>query len=143
MASIDLPFVAIGGIKEHNIGEVAAHGANAAPWFPELVGAPDIAEKGAQAKEGHALLTFPLMSFSAIRAATGRSHIWAESPVSSHYCCRSRNCAWKIDLDLSGRVAPLPEISDWMALSAPFFRNVFCLSGPGADLKNVTHDGAF
>ena len=45
VANIDLPFVAIGGIKEHNIGEVAAHGAKCCALVSELVGAPDIAEK--------------------------------------------------------------------------------------------------
>ena len=45
VANIDRPFVAIGGIKEHNIGEVAAHGAKCCALVSELVGAPDIAEK--------------------------------------------------------------------------------------------------
>ena len=45
VANNDLPFVAIGGIKEHNIGEVAAHGAKCCALVSELVGAPDIAEK--------------------------------------------------------------------------------------------------
>ena len=45
VANIDLPFVAIGGNKEHNIGEVAAHGAKCCALVSELVGAPDIAEK--------------------------------------------------------------------------------------------------
>lgn len=45
VANTDLPFVAIGGIKEHNIGEVAAHGAKCCALVSELVGAPDIAEK--------------------------------------------------------------------------------------------------
>ena len=45
VANIDLPFVAIGGIEEHNIGEVAAHGAKCCALVSELVGAPDIAEK--------------------------------------------------------------------------------------------------
>ncbi len=119
--------MAIGGIKEHNIGEVAAHGANAAPWFPELVGAPDIAEKGAQAKEGsHALLTFPLMSFSAIRAATGRSHIWAEEPGFQPLLLSKPELRLeKLILTCLAEVAPLPEISDWMALSAPPFSGMF------------------
>lgn len=41
-AEIDLPFVAIGGIKRHNIAEVAAHGARCCALVSELVGAPDI-----------------------------------------------------------------------------------------------------
>ena len=44
-ANIRLPFVAIGGIKEHNIGEVAARGARCCALVSELVGAPDIAAK--------------------------------------------------------------------------------------------------
>ena len=44
-ANISLPFVAIGGIKEHNIGEVAARGARCCALVSELVGAPDIAAK--------------------------------------------------------------------------------------------------
>ena len=42
-ANIDLPFVAIGGIKTHNIGDVARHGARCCCLVSELVGAPDIA----------------------------------------------------------------------------------------------------
>ena len=38
----DLPFVAIGGIKRHNITEVARHGARCCSLVSELVGAPDI-----------------------------------------------------------------------------------------------------
>ena len=38
----DLPFVAIGGIKQHNIAEVARHGARCCSLVSELVGAPDI-----------------------------------------------------------------------------------------------------
>ena len=44
-ANISLPFVAIGGIKEHNIGDVARHGARCCALVSELVGAPDIAAK--------------------------------------------------------------------------------------------------
>lgn len=44
-ANISLPFVAIGGIKEHNIGEVAARGARCCALVSELVGAPDIAAR--------------------------------------------------------------------------------------------------
>ena len=42
-ANIDLPFVAIGGIKTHNIGDVARHGARCCCLVSELVGASDIA----------------------------------------------------------------------------------------------------
>ena len=38
-----LPFVAIGGIKEHNIGEVVARGARTVCLVTEIVGAADIA----------------------------------------------------------------------------------------------------
>ena len=38
----DVPFVAIGGIKRHNITEVARHGARCCSLVSELVGAPDI-----------------------------------------------------------------------------------------------------
>lgn len=38
----DLPFVAIGGIKRHNIAEVARHGARCCSLVSELVGAADI-----------------------------------------------------------------------------------------------------
>ena len=38
----DLPFVAIGGIKRHNIAEVARHGARCCSLVSELVGASDI-----------------------------------------------------------------------------------------------------
>ena len=43
--NISLPFVAIGGIKEHNIAEVARHGAKCCALVSELVGAPDIAAR--------------------------------------------------------------------------------------------------
>ena len=42
---IDLPFVALGGIKEHNIADVAAHGARCCALVSELVGATDIATR--------------------------------------------------------------------------------------------------
>jgi len=45
VANSPLPFVAIGGIKEHNIGEVARHGARCCALVSELVGADDIALK--------------------------------------------------------------------------------------------------
>ena len=44
-ANISTPFVAIGGIKEHNIAEVAAHGAKCCALVSELVGAEDIVGK--------------------------------------------------------------------------------------------------
>ena len=40
--NIDLPFVAIGGIKEHNIGEVVKRGASCVALVTEIVGAEDI-----------------------------------------------------------------------------------------------------
>lgn len=43
--NIKIPFVAIGGIKAFNIGEVAAHGAKCCALVSELVGAPDIPAK--------------------------------------------------------------------------------------------------
>lgn len=44
-ANINLPFVAIGGIKEHNIGLVRAGGAGIISLVTEIVGAPDIPAK--------------------------------------------------------------------------------------------------
>lgn len=41
-AHISLPFVAIGGIKVHNIAQVAEHGARCCAMVSELVGAEDI-----------------------------------------------------------------------------------------------------
>ena len=41
--NIQRPFVAIGGIKRHNIAEVARHGARCCCLVSELVGAGDIA----------------------------------------------------------------------------------------------------
>lgn len=40
--NIDLPFVAIGGIKEHNLAEVAGRGAKCVALVTEIVGAQDI-----------------------------------------------------------------------------------------------------
>jgi thiamine-phosphate pyrophosphorylase len=40
-----LPFVAIGGIKEHNLAEVVAHGAACVCLVTEIVGARDIGQK--------------------------------------------------------------------------------------------------
>ncbi len=42
---IDLPFVAIGGIKEHNLDDVAARGARCVALVTEIVGAHDVAGK--------------------------------------------------------------------------------------------------
>ena len=42
---IDLPFVAIGGIKQHNLSEVVAQGARCAALVTEIVGAQDMAGK--------------------------------------------------------------------------------------------------
>jgi len=44
-ANINLPLVAIGGIKEHNLGEVAAHGASCVALVTEITGAQDIPGK--------------------------------------------------------------------------------------------------
>lgn len=38
-----IPFVAIGGIKEHNVAEVVRHGATCVCLVTEIVGSPDIA----------------------------------------------------------------------------------------------------
>ena len=43
--NIGLPFVAIGGIKEHNIAEVYRRGAGCIALVTEIVGAPDIIAK--------------------------------------------------------------------------------------------------
>ncbi len=43
--NISLPFVAIGGIKEHNIAEVYRRGAGCIALVTEIVGAPDIGAK--------------------------------------------------------------------------------------------------
>jgi thiamine-phosphate pyrophosphorylase len=40
-----IPLVAIGGIKEHNVGEVIRHGARCVCLVSEIVGAPDIPAK--------------------------------------------------------------------------------------------------
>ena len=44
-AKIPLPFVAIGGIKEHNLPQVLQHGATCACLVSDIVGADDIAAK--------------------------------------------------------------------------------------------------
>lgn len=43
--NIELPFVAIGGIKEHNIAEVSRRGATCIAMVTEIVGATDMAAK--------------------------------------------------------------------------------------------------
>lgn len=43
--NIPLPFVAIGGIKEHNIGMVRKHGARLVAVVTEITGADDVAAK--------------------------------------------------------------------------------------------------
>lgn len=43
--NLHIPFVAIGGIKQHNIGEVVRHGAGCIAMVTEIVGAPDIGGK--------------------------------------------------------------------------------------------------
>ncbi|MBO4313067.1 MAG: thiamine phosphate synthase [Desulfovibrio sp.] len=48
--NIELPVVAIGGIKEHNIAEVARHGAKCCALVSELVGAKDIGRKVASVR---------------------------------------------------------------------------------------------
>ncbi|MBP2653827.1 MAG: thiE [Firmicutes bacterium] len=48
---ISLPFVAIGGIKEHNIVSVREHGARMAALVSELVGAVDVAGKARSLKQ--------------------------------------------------------------------------------------------
>lgn len=51
VANIALPFVAIGGIKRHNIADVVAHGANCCALVSELVSAPLIGERVAEVRE--------------------------------------------------------------------------------------------
>lgn len=50
-ANTDVPFVAIGGIKAHNIARVAASGANCCALVSEFVGARDIGAKIAETRE--------------------------------------------------------------------------------------------
>lgn len=49
-ANMAIPFVAIGGIKRHNIAEVARHGARCCALVSELVGAEDIAARVAEVR---------------------------------------------------------------------------------------------
>ncbi len=53
-ANIRLPFVAIGGIKEHNIAKVASHGAKCCALVSEFTGAPDIGAKVAAVRRAMA-----------------------------------------------------------------------------------------
>lgn len=50
-AHVSLPFVAIGGIKRHNIAEVARHGARCCALVSELVGAEDIAARVTEVRQ--------------------------------------------------------------------------------------------
>lgn len=51
VANISLPFVAIGGIKRHNIADVVRHGAKCCALVSELVGADDIAARVREVRE--------------------------------------------------------------------------------------------
>ena len=50
VANITLPFVAIGGIKRHNIADVIAHGARCCAIVSEFVSAPDIPARVAEVR---------------------------------------------------------------------------------------------
>lgn len=50
VAHLNIPFVAIGGIKCHNIAEVVRHGASCCALVTELVGAHDIPARVAQVR---------------------------------------------------------------------------------------------
>lgn len=50
VANLKIPFVAIGGIKRHNIGEVVKHGAKCCALVSELVGAEDIQKRVAEVR---------------------------------------------------------------------------------------------
>lgn len=50
VSHLKLPFVAIGGIKRHNIAEVVGHGAGCCALVSELVGAEDIANRVAEVR---------------------------------------------------------------------------------------------
>ena len=49
--NINLPFVAIGGIKTDNVTEVINRGAKCVAMVTEIVGAPDIGAKIAEIKQ--------------------------------------------------------------------------------------------
>lgn len=53
VAHLNIPFVALGGVKRHNIAEVARHGARCCALVTELVGAEDI---GARVREVRACM---------------------------------------------------------------------------------------
>lgn len=48
VANVSIPFVAIGGIKTHNVAEVRRHGARCIALVTEIVGAPDIGARIAE-----------------------------------------------------------------------------------------------
>lgn len=48
--NLAIPFVAIGGIKRHNIGDVVRHGAKCCCLVSELVGAEDIVKRVAEVR---------------------------------------------------------------------------------------------
>lgn len=49
--NFDIPYVAIGGIKAHNVGEIKAHGASCVALVTEIVGAVDIPKKIQEIRE--------------------------------------------------------------------------------------------
>ena len=51
VANSNLPFVAFGGIKRHNVQEVARHGARCCALVSEFVGAKDIMERVREVRE--------------------------------------------------------------------------------------------
>lgn len=55
VAAHSIPFVAIGGIKRHNIGDVVRRGARSCCLVSELVGAPDIAARVAEVRKAMAV----------------------------------------------------------------------------------------
>ena len=55
VAAHTIPFVAIGGIKCHNIGDVVRRGARCCCLVSELVGAPDIAARVAEVRKAMAV----------------------------------------------------------------------------------------
>ena len=50
VANMDVPFVAIGGIKIHNVHDVTSHGAKCCALVSELVGAADIRKQVAEVR---------------------------------------------------------------------------------------------
>ena len=51
VANIDLPFVAIGGIKAHNLSGITRRGARCIAMVTEIVGSPDIGGKIAEVRQ--------------------------------------------------------------------------------------------